>query len=300
MFLNLVRDSNNNKVFRKHAKVAPIEFIMITLLIAQHKDKFTSAQLSSAIDQMREYVRVEHVDIRMNNYVAKTMLDFIKGLNPHELKVAVAGQPAASLSGHKRKPEDDIMPKAKKISTHPPGLPSSSANVPLSTPEIPTHPPSSSVAVAYNNSSAPPPERDRLAAVRAARAAAAPPLRSIPPGPDSPSLTPALAPRYSSSNDDPRLKIHPSSNQLEESVMASNMVSSSPESSRLDRNTRAYADDHGQQDRGKDIWDWEREERYRQDHNQRDRGRERSNLGGSIHGTPDGGRVGRGDGLIKR
>lgn len=64
------------------AKIAPIEFVMINVLIAQHKSFLSFKQLSSSINYMRKQLREEHVDIRANGRVAKFCLDIIDRLNP--------------------------------------------------------------------------------------------------------------------------------------------------------------------------------------------------------------------------
>ncbi|TFK71182.1 hypothetical protein BDN72DRAFT_794448 [Pluteus cervinus] len=77
--------------FREPSKVSPIEVILIGLLIAIHGigngsgkrlygsgPLLTQHQLANAIHQMRKQVREAHVDIRMNDRVARTMLDFIR------------------------------------------------------------------------------------------------------------------------------------------------------------------------------------------------------------------------------
>ena len=63
-----------NRVFKKPAKVSPVEFTTIGLLVFTHKDTLTMAQLSDAIAKMRDDVRATYVDIRMNSRVV-TMTD---------------------------------------------------------------------------------------------------------------------------------------------------------------------------------------------------------------------------------
>lgn len=126
VFSELVLDNNVNKVFKSPAKVSPIEFVMISLLVAVHKDRMSRAQLAAAIGDMRSDVRDTHVDIRMNDRVAKTMLDFIrnaKGKVVHE--GGIAGSGSGSGSGEKRKrtsasDEGDAVPRVKKTTPIPP------------------------------------------------------------------------------------------------------------------------------------------------------------------------------------
>lgn len=55
-------------VVKKSGEGPPIEFLLISLLIA-----------ASPVGQIQDDLRDEHIDIQMNNKVAKTMLDFIVG-----------------------------------------------------------------------------------------------------------------------------------------------------------------------------------------------------------------------------
>lgn len=101
VFLELVRDDRYNSAFKKPTRVAPIELVMITVLIAAHKPRFSLAKLSNAIAKMRKHVREEHVDIRSNAKVAKTFMDFIKELKPST--IPGDGEPAGTKVGGKRK-----------------------------------------------------------------------------------------------------------------------------------------------------------------------------------------------------
>ncbi|RDB19010.1 hypothetical protein Hypma_014369 [Hypsizygus marmoreus] len=125
---DLALDKRLNKVFKKPPKVAPIEFTLICLLVGVHKDKMSRAQLSAAIGKMRDDVRDVHVDIRMNDRVAKTMLDFIRMVQPATIP-GDNGVPAGAAVGEKRKrpAEDDVKPKTRKDpppEPTPPSLPS--------------------------------------------------------------------------------------------------------------------------------------------------------------------------------
>jgi len=74
-------------------KLSPVEFICVGLLIGvcgvgiggggggkNGKARLGLEGLSREIERMRDVVREEHVDIRMNDRVAKTMLEFIRGV----------------------------------------------------------------------------------------------------------------------------------------------------------------------------------------------------------------------------
>ncbi|KAK2467563.1 hypothetical protein APHAL10511_000418 [Amanita phalloides] len=104
----LVHEKSTKAVFKKHAKVSPVEFVLIVVLIAVWKDKMSLAELSEAIGNMREDVRVYHADIRMNTKVTKTMLDFMRGLKasktlPEQSAGAVVKSNPPLTSGEKRK-----------------------------------------------------------------------------------------------------------------------------------------------------------------------------------------------------
>ncbi|KAF8808804.1 hypothetical protein BYT27DRAFT_7188278 [Phlegmacium glaucopus] len=105
IFAELVQDPKLNKVFKKPAKVSPVEFMTIGLLVGVHKDTLTMAQLSAAIAKMREDVRAAYVDIRMNSRVMKTMIDFIKSLKMAKIPGDTGGPAGAtgSTAGLKRK-----------------------------------------------------------------------------------------------------------------------------------------------------------------------------------------------------
>ncbi|TFK19224.1 hypothetical protein FA15DRAFT_697665 [Coprinopsis marcescibilis] len=82
---------------KSSGKVSPIEFICVSLLISVYRTKMSMAQLSAAIAGLRDDVRSTHVDIRMNNRVAKTMLDYVRGIKPGAPDGPVAAEYTASL-----------------------------------------------------------------------------------------------------------------------------------------------------------------------------------------------------------
>lgn len=107
VFSQLVGDHNLCHLFIKSSwRVAPVEFIAICLLISVEKDKLHLRGLAEKIMRMREFVRKEHVDIRMNSRVAKTLLGFILGIAPEVVKT----------SGTKRK-LDDALPDSRQAKT---------------------------------------------------------------------------------------------------------------------------------------------------------------------------------------
>ncbi|KAI0631722.1 hypothetical protein C8Q77DRAFT_1219104 [Trametes polyzona] len=76
IFIALVKDKRYNTAFSKPARVSPIEFTMIGVLIARFRDELSLAQLSNAIWLMRADVRKQHQDIRQNSKVTKTMFNY--------------------------------------------------------------------------------------------------------------------------------------------------------------------------------------------------------------------------------
>lgn len=170
IFDDLVHNPKFKTAFQTSAKISPIEFISISILIAVHKDHLSLAQLATAISMMREEVRQMHVDIRMNTRVGRTMIDFIKGLKPGMLKVP-AGVPASTKAGAKRKrlqnddqDDDDDQGSAKKKT------PISSTPTPSTSRKNDSPADSTSTSqTATRSPRSKPPVPDRLAALRAVK-----------------------------------------------------------------------------------------------------------------------------------
>ncbi|KAI6024231.1 hypothetical protein EDC04DRAFT_2869528 [Pisolithus marmoratus] len=79
-FSQLVGDDTLRPLFLKDDwRVAPIEFSMMCLLISVEKDRLPLKAIAEKIGDMRVKTRAEHVDIRSNARVAKTMFDFMGG-----------------------------------------------------------------------------------------------------------------------------------------------------------------------------------------------------------------------------
>ncbi|KAG5643755.1 hypothetical protein DXG03_009690 [Asterophora parasitica] len=114
-------------VFKFPTKVSPVEFVMINLLVGVHmaaagieisdkagerdnekreREKEARRQLAVGIWKMRTHVREEHVDIRMNDRVAKTMVEFVRGWKP-EGAGASDGSGSGSHAAGKRKRKTD-------------------------------------------------------------------------------------------------------------------------------------------------------------------------------------------------
>ncbi|EGN97368.1 hypothetical protein SERLA73DRAFT_75064 [Serpula lacrymans var. lacrymans S7.3] len=194
---HLVDDKSLSRVFlKKEWKVSPVEFITICLLIAVHKEELSSRELADKIGEMRAHVRQEHVDIRMNGRVSKTLLDFVKGIKvggptqaqkrkrDADMEVdAEAGEASRKKVTIKVEPSSmsQISPfgSASLLQQTPPSLPSRPTWATL--PPPPTDPRLTTSIPPPNNwqgsspkmtPSVPPPPRpvpDRLAAIHAAK-----------------------------------------------------------------------------------------------------------------------------------
>jgi len=136
VLLELVRDARLSKPLQNPPKVAPIEFIMIVVLVAINMQAMDLTELSRAIGQMRDDVRVHHVDIRMNDRVAKTMTEFVQGLERKPDTSLIDGRSRGDDSARdkprkKRKREqsggESEGKEAGEISETPTRLPSTSA-----------------------------------------------------------------------------------------------------------------------------------------------------------------------------
>ncbi|KAK7036164.1 hypothetical protein R3P38DRAFT_2361292, partial [Favolaschia claudopus] len=106
IFEALVRDPHNGTHF---PGIAPIEFIMIGILVHRHKARLSLEGLGRAVGEMRKDVRTRHIDIRINSSVSRTMMAFIDGylgsaLGPGETS---AVDSVARVAGAKRKGRDD-------------------------------------------------------------------------------------------------------------------------------------------------------------------------------------------------
>ncbi|KIK95535.1 hypothetical protein PAXRUDRAFT_826921 [Paxillus rubicundulus Ve08.2h10] len=99
----LVGDASLRPLFLKPEwRVSPVEFVMMCLLVSVDKDNLKPREVATKIGDMRVRVRNEHVDIRMNARVAKTLFEFIKGKPPPS-----PTEPGAMKNGLKRKREDE-------------------------------------------------------------------------------------------------------------------------------------------------------------------------------------------------
>jgi hypothetical protein len=196
VFVDLVHDPVLKEVFGAPTRVSPIEFIMISLLIAVHKDQLTPVQLSTAIGLMRADARAKHVDIRMNGRVAKTMVEFIRGYKASKSNRHDGGEAASLLAGTKRKRDEDRYSKMDAdVNMRPPAPPEDRA---INSTQPPQN--TSAVLPSEKYGSA---VMDRLAAIRAAkdRLLSAPvPLPSFNPAPLRISLPSSIQPKTENSN----------------------------------------------------------------------------------------------------
>ncbi|KAG6373682.1 hypothetical protein JVT61DRAFT_6354 [Boletus reticuloceps] len=80
-------------------RVAPIEFVMIGVLIYLKRQSLSLTQISSAIEKMRKDVRASHQDIRSNTRVTKHLMEFMaKKIKVSELKSDGDGDKPAALA----------------------------------------------------------------------------------------------------------------------------------------------------------------------------------------------------------
>ena len=106
IFAELIQNPKLNEVFKKPAKISPVEFTTIGLLVFVHKDTKTMAQLSVAIAKMREDVRAFHEDIWMDSEQQVTMINFIKSIKMAKIPATMGvpdGVAGSNSAGLKRK-----------------------------------------------------------------------------------------------------------------------------------------------------------------------------------------------------
>lgn len=105
IFVMLARDKQYSSSLNSPARVSPIEFVMIGILIYKKRASLSLTQLTSAIEKMRKDVRASEKDIRANSRVTKLMMDFInKRLKVSELKKDGEGDRPASIIARSVKP----------------------------------------------------------------------------------------------------------------------------------------------------------------------------------------------------
>lgn len=113
VFVDLVRSFG--EVFHEPAKLAPMEFVMVGLLVHTFKTKLSPTQLSSAVKKMRADVRSKHQDIRLNGKVHKSMFDFIKKkVKASELTSDKKGDKPASSKGRVAQPSKVVAKRKRK------------------------------------------------------------------------------------------------------------------------------------------------------------------------------------------
>lgn len=102
IFVDLVK--NFKTTFHKPNKLAPVEFVMVGLLVYTHRTKLSMTQLNSAIKEMRVDVRSQYDDIRSNTKVSRCLFEFIdKKVIASNLKSDMHGdKPAASIHHQKQ------------------------------------------------------------------------------------------------------------------------------------------------------------------------------------------------------
>ena len=112
LYSNIATDKDLGQCLRSEeysgGKLSPVEFICVGLLIGVcgvgiggGKARLGLEGLSREIERMREVVRAEHVDIRMNDRVAKTMLGFIRGVGAGSGSAGVKRKRAVAADGER-------------------------------------------------------------------------------------------------------------------------------------------------------------------------------------------------------
>ncbi|KAF9078618.1 hypothetical protein BDP27DRAFT_1252376 [Rhodocollybia butyracea] len=90
LMVQLAASKSLSGPFTSYPKVSPIEMICFSLLVYVHGvlpsagSRMSLSELSQAIEEMRRDVRVQHKDIRMNDRVGKTMIEFIQTTGPEK------------------------------------------------------------------------------------------------------------------------------------------------------------------------------------------------------------------------
>ncbi|KAJ4481280.1 hypothetical protein J3R30DRAFT_3287525, partial [Lentinula aciculospora] len=83
LLVELVVHGEFSKPFAMYPKVSPVEIVGVVVLIYAHSvvapaaEKLNLYQLSAALLEMRQAVRREHKDIRLNDRVGKTIVNFV-------------------------------------------------------------------------------------------------------------------------------------------------------------------------------------------------------------------------------
>ncbi|KAF5351459.1 hypothetical protein D9757_012061 [Collybiopsis confluens] len=117
--------------------VSPVEMICFPVLVYAHgvlpfnDNKMSPEELSQAISDMRDDVREQHKDIRMNDRVGKTMIEFIQSIEGNTARPKPAADesvsvpvPTAKAKGKRRRvseadigsEDDDYRPRKKSSS----------------------------------------------------------------------------------------------------------------------------------------------------------------------------------------
>ncbi|KAF8129057.1 hypothetical protein EV363DRAFT_1169699 [Boletus edulis] len=99
IFVTLARDKKYSGSLNRPTRVAPIEFVMIGVLIYLKRQSLSLTQISSAIEKMRKDVRASHQDIRSNTRVTKHLMEFMaKKIKVSELKSDGDGDKPAAVA----------------------------------------------------------------------------------------------------------------------------------------------------------------------------------------------------------
>lgn len=115
IFREIARNKQLRTTLKKPSRVAPAEFIMIGILIAMFKDRFSLPQLSQAIGILRTETRAQHVDVRTNSKVFKTMFQVLsKQIKASTLTETIGIPTAGNAPGASALENDPGLGKRKR------------------------------------------------------------------------------------------------------------------------------------------------------------------------------------------
>lgn len=99
-------------------KVSPIEFICMSLLVLVWRERMGMRAMAKAIREMRREVRREHVDIRLNTKVGKTMIGFLKNIKMEDYETDEEGGKGVKGKGKGKAGESGSVAGKAKAKTN--------------------------------------------------------------------------------------------------------------------------------------------------------------------------------------
>ncbi|KIK69699.1 hypothetical protein GYMLUDRAFT_254990 [Collybiopsis luxurians FD-317 M1] len=140
IFVKMVTSPKYSEPLFKYKKVSPTEMIFIPLLIFIHgvfpssESQLTRRELCVQISDLRSFVRENNTDVRMNARIGKSLMEFIKRIEPE------ATPKVPAVKGKRKREEADVEQSRAPLQSN------SSARRTLLTPETPTLSSASSTA----------------------------------------------------------------------------------------------------------------------------------------------------------